>query len=168
MSDQSVIDKFKHENRVNALATELSLSPKHYAEELIALRQAKSELSSQNDSLWETLLKIAEHLEIDLEAARRIPGKPSAVYIDAIEARVDANRGGPDLRVEPDTIKVESWSEHDEKSRWSLRVPNGVKITHIPTGISVTRDTERSQHRNRDIALCELRGRLEQYKQQIR
>ena len=35
-------------------------------------------------------------------------------------------------------------------------IPVGVKITHKPTGIVVTEDSERSQHRNREVALQKL------------
>ena len=38
--------------------------------------------------------------------------------------------------------------------------PQGVKVTHEPTGITVTVDVGRSQHRNRMIALDALAGAL--------
>jgi len=39
---------------------------------------------------------------------------------------------------------------------------SGVRLTHRPTGIVVTSRQDRSQHRNRQIALDRLRHRLEQ------
>ena len=39
---------------------------------------------------------------------------------------------------------------------------SGVRLTHLPTGIVVASRRERSQHRNRQIALDRLRRRLEQ------
>lgn len=41
---------------------------------------------------------------------------------------------------------------------------NGIEITHLPTGIVVRCDSERSQHKNRDIAIKELRKQLEAFK----
>lgn len=38
---------------------------------------------------------------------------------------------------------------------------SGVRLTHLPTGIVVTSRQDRSQHRNRQIALDRLRHRLE-------
>lgn len=43
-------------------------------------------LAEAADPYIETLFKIGEHLGIDYQAARKAPGKPSDVYIDAIEA----------------------------------------------------------------------------------
>ena len=37
---------------------------------------------------------------------------------------------------------------------------SGVRLTHLPTGISVTARDSRSQHRNRKIALARLRSAL--------
>lgn len=38
--------------------------------------------------------------------------------------------------------------------------PQGIKITHLPTGLIAICDTERSQHRNRQIAMDMLLGGL--------
>ena len=38
---------------------------------------------------------------------------------------------------------------------------SAVRLVHVPTGIRVTAREERSQHRNRSIALGRLRARLE-------
>jgi len=38
---------------------------------------------------------------------------------------------------------------------------SGVRITHLPTGLVVVARRERSQHRNREVALARLREKLE-------
>ena len=38
---------------------------------------------------------------------------------------------------------------------------SGVRLVHLPTGIRVTSREDRSQHRNRTLALARLRERLE-------
>jgi ribosome-associated protein len=41
---------------------------------------------------------------------------------------------------------------------------SGVRLTHLPTGIVVTARDERSQHRNRRLALERLRARLKEHR----
>ena len=46
-------------------------------------------------------------------------------------------------------------------SSMSSNMLRGVKIYHKPTGIEVTEDRERSQHKNKDIAINRLREKLQ-------
>lgn len=57
--------------------------------------------------------------------------------------------------INPSDILVQSWSSK-RKGSWSVTIDSGVKITHMPTGIHVTCDKDRSQHKNRHAALTEL------------
>ena len=59
----------------------------HFEDMKAAKEQAEArcaELESENESLWETFVKVSDYLGIDSEAARKIPGKPSQVFISAI------------------------------------------------------------------------------------
>ena len=46
--------------------------------------------------------------------------------------------------------------QHQNKSE------SGVRLVHLPTGLRATARDERSQHRNRGLALARLRTRLEE------
>ena len=40
------------------------------------------------------------------------------------------------------------------------RMPNGVKIVHIPTGLFAVCENHRHQHRNKEAALAELEAKV--------
>lgn len=47
-----------------------------------------------------------------------------------------------------------------KKSNWVLQPETGVRIKHIPTGFAVRCNVERSQHKNKHIALSYLESYL--------
>lgn len=59
---------------------------------------------------------------------------------------------------EPEDVNIASWSsEAKSEHGWSLEhTYRGAQVTHLPTGIVIQVDSERSQHRNLDIAFDEL------------
>jgi hypothetical protein len=61
--------------------------------------------------------------------------------------------------LQPTDLIVEAWPP---PARQGLHVgmPKGVKVTHRPTGLVATCDSERSQHRCRDQALAELQAKV--------
>ena len=60
----------------------------------------------------------------------------------------------------PDDLVIQTYSSKP-KGGWSLRPDDGIKITHVPSGLVAFSDSERSQHRNKNIAMQELREKLE-------
>ena len=55
----------------------------------------------------------------------------------------------------PDDFLIESWPVSSVNGL-NIGMPKGIKITHINSGIFAVCDSERSQHRNREIALKNL------------
>jgi protein subunit release factor A len=53
-------------------------------------------------------------------------------------------------------LKTEPFPKMVEGGMNTGQIPVGVKITHIPTGLYAICNSERSMHRNRDIALEKL------------
>lgn len=56
-------------------------------------------------------------------------------------------------------LSISTWSGC-RRSPWSFEMDRGVKIVHLATGIIVTCESERSQHKNRDIALEKLKEKV--------
>jgi len=61
--------------------------------------------------------------------------------------------------MQPNDWKIEVWPE-TATTGMHVGMPKGVKVTHIPTGLTETCNTERSQHMNREKALQKLAMRL--------
>ena len=60
--------------------------------------------------------------------------------------------------IEPEHLKIEC--DRHPPGGQHCGVLSGVTMTHLPTGISVHVDIERSQHRNRQIAEDAILGAL--------
>lgn len=69
---------------------------------------------------------------------------------------VDRNAGAPEVL--PTDLRVEAWPM--QQGGMKVGLPRGVKITHIPTGHVCACKSERSQHKNRDIALAGIKAMI--------
>lgn len=60
----------------------------------------------------------------------------------------------------PEDINVASWSS-TRQGCLSLGVRKGIQVIHLPTGIVIRVDSERSQHQNRAVAFDKLEDALQ-------